>query len=114
MDCKGRREGFMVVVDDSNFQDEVLNSEIPVLVDFYADWCGPCRMIGPVVEELAGEFEGKLKVCKLNVDGATATAAKYGVKGIPFLGFFKAGELVDNIVGAVPKDAIVQKIQSVI
>ncbi|MFH1352427.1 MAG: thioredoxin [bacterium] len=104
----------MVVVDDSNFQDEVLNSKIPVLVDFYADWCGPCRMIGPVVEEIAGEFEGRLKVCKLNIDGAQATAAKYRVQSIPFLGFFKDGKLVDNIVGAVPKDAIVQKIQSVI
>jgi len=104
----------MFIVDDFNFQDEVLNSEIPVLVDFYADWCGPCRMIGPVVEEIAGEFEGRLKVCKLNVDGAQATAAKYGVQGIPFLGFFKDGEIVDNIVGVVPKDVIVQKVQSVI
>ena len=104
----------MVIVNDSNFDTEVVNSELPVLVDFYADWCGPCKMIASTIEELAGEYEGKVKVCKLNVDDAPSTASRYGVSGIPFIGIFKGGKLADSIVGAVPKDTIVQKLQSVL
>ncbi len=93
-------------VTDSDFEDAILKSDKPVLVDFWAAWCGPCRQVGPVVEELAGEFAGKVKVAKLNVDENKQTPGKYGVRGIPTLMVFKNGEVVDQIVGAVPKDRI--------
>jgi len=103
----------MNVFTEANFQEEVLNSQLPVIVDFYADWCPPCRMIAPVIEELAGEYEGKVKVGKLNVDNSPSIAAKYGISSIPFIGFFKGGELVGSIIGAVPKEALVSKINEV-
>jgi thioredoxin 1 len=96
-------------VDDSNFEQEVLGSDIPVLVDFWADWCMPCKMVEPVVEEIAAQYEGKLKVCKLNVDEARNTAGEYQVMSIPTLAVFKNGELVDKAVGALPRDAIINK-----
>lgn len=97
-------------VDDSNFEEEVLKSEIPVLVDFWAGWCMPCKMVEPVVEEIAAEYEGRLKVCKVNVDEATKTAAEYKIMSIPTLAVFKGGELVERAVGALPKKSMIAKI----
>ncbi len=92
-----------VELTDNNFNDEVLNSDKPVLVDFWAEWCGPCRMVGPVVEELAGDYEGKVKVGKVDVDSNPQVSMQYGIRSIPSLLIFKGGEVVDQIVGAVPK-----------
>jgi thioredoxin 1 len=97
---------------DSNFEQEVLNSETPVLVDFWAEWCGPCRMIGPIVEELSGEYQGKIKVGKLNIDHNPNTPMSYGIRSIPTLLVFKNGELVDKVVGAVPKSSISAKLEA--
>ena len=99
---------------DSNFQDEVLNSEIPVLVDFYADWCGPCKMMSPVVDELSKEYEGRVKVGKLNVDENTNVAQQYRVMSIPTILLIKNGEVVDQVVGAVPKAQLSGKIDSIL
>ena len=93
----------LVHVDDKTFASEVLNSDLPVLVDFWATWCGPCRSVSPIVEELAKEFSGRVKVTKLNVDESPATPTQYGVRGIPTLILFKGGKIFDQIVGAVPK-----------
>ena len=93
----------LLQVTDASFQEEILDSEVPVLVDFWAPWCGPCRMIGPIVEELAAEFEGKIKVVKMNVDENQSTPTKYGIRGIPTVILFKNGEVAEQIVGAVPK-----------
>ncbi|MHC1737797.1 MAG: thioredoxin [Ignavibacteriaceae bacterium] len=99
---------------DGNFKAEVLDSDKPVLVDFWAVWCGPCRMIAPIVEELAGELEGKVKVGKLDVDNNQNSAITYGVRSIPTLLVFKGGKVVDTIIGAVPKAKIVQSLNAVI
>jgi len=101
-----------VKLTDENFEEEVLKSDLPVLVDFWAPWCGPCNMVAPVVKEIAGEYEGKLKVCKLNVDEASAVASKYGIMSIPTLMVFKGGEIAEQIIGAVPKEHIEEKIKS--
>jgi len=93
----------LVQVSDKNFASEVLNSDLPVLVEFWATWCGPCRSISPIVEQLATEFSGKVKVTKLNVDESPATPSQYGVRGIPTLILFKRGKILDQIIGAVPK-----------
>ena len=93
-------------LNSSNFQDEVINSEIPVMVDFFAEWCGPCKMLGPVVEQLASEYEGKVKIFKLNVDSAQNIAAEYGISGVPTVLFFKDGDMVDKFTGALPKAQI--------
>ena len=93
----------LVHVNDKTFASEVLSSDVPVLVDFWATWCGPCRSISPIVEELAKEFSGRVKVTKLNVDESPATPTQYGVRGIPTLILFKGGKIFDQIVGAVPK-----------
>ncbi len=95
---------------DSNFESEVLRSELPVLVDFWAEWCMPCQMLSPVIEEIAQQYQGKLKVCKLNVDQAPQIAAKYQIMGIPTLILFKDGQAKEKIVGVVPKEKIEEKI----
>ncbi len=99
---------------DANFNDEVINSDVPVLVDFYADWCGPCKMIAPIVEQLAGEYEGKVKIGKLDVDANGVTAQSFRVMSIPTLLVFKGGEVVDTIVGAVPKNQLEAKLNAVL
>ncbi len=95
---------------DENFETDVLKSEQPVLIDFYADWCGPCKMMAPVIEEIADEFAGTVKVGKLNVDESPVTAGKYRVMSIPTFLIVKNGEVVDTIVGAVPKAQVVEKL----
>ncbi len=97
-------------VSDAEFQDKVLNSSTPVIVDFWAPWCGPCRMVAPILEELAKEYEGKLVVAKVNTDENPQWAMKYGVQGIPTMLFVKNGELVDRMVGAAPKPFIQQRV----
>jgi len=99
---------------DGNFESEVLKSDKLCLVDFWAEWCGPCRMVGPIVEEIAKEYAGKLKVGKLNVDNNSQTAVKYGIMSIPSLLFFNGGKVVEQIVGAVPKKQLIQKIEKII
>jgi len=95
-----------VTLTDQSFEGEVINSNQPVLVDFWATWCGPCRAIAPIIEELAGQYEGKVKIAKLDVDDNQATASKYNVRSIPTLLFFQNGKVVDQIVGSAPKSAL--------
>lgn len=99
-------------ITDSNFASEVLQSEKPVLVDFWATWCGPCRMIAPIVEELATEYDGKFKIGKMDVDNNPQTATQFGIRSIPTLLIFKGGKVVDTIIGAVPKGQFVQKLNA--
>jgi thioredoxin 2 len=103
-----------VTVTDANFSEEVLQSSLPVLVDVWAPWCGPCRMIAPVIEELAQEFAGRLKVVKLNSDENRYIASQYQIQGIPTILFLKNGELIDQVVGAVPKQHLVNKIRQIV
>ena len=97
-----------------NWDELVLRSEIPVVVDFWAEWCGPCRMLSPVFEEVAAEYKGKMKFVKLNTDENRDVAMRYGVMSIPTLGFFYRGEPIDGLVGAVPKSVLVSKIENVL
>ena len=103
-----------VLLTDANFEAEVLKSDTPVLVDFYANWCGPCKMIAPIIEELAKEFTGKLKVGKVDVDTSTETAQKYGVMSIPTLIIFKGGQIVSTLVGFRPKEKLVEEINKIV
>lgn len=106
--------GKYIEVTDASFENDVLQSDVPVLVDFWAVWCAPCRMIAPVVEELASEYEGKLKVAKMDVDHNPNVPTKYGIRSIPTLLVFKNGQVVDQMLGAVPKASIVSKLEKVI
>jgi thioredoxin 1 len=101
-------------VGDSNFETEVIRSDLPVLVDFWAPWCGPCKTIAPVVEELAREYQGRLKVAKLNVDDNPVTPSRFGVRGIPNLIILKGGAVKEQIVGAVPKNRLVDAVERVL
>jgi len=101
--------GKTLELNDSNF-DEAIKGDKPVLVDFWAEWCGPCKMIGPVVEELAGDYEGRAVVAKVNVDENPQVAGRYGIRSIPTLLVFKGGQIVDKQVGAVPKSVLAQKL----
>lgn len=102
--------GNVVEFTDANFDAEVLKSELPVLVDFWAPWCGPCRMIAPSIEALSTEYAGKAKIGKLNTDEATEVSAKFGIRSIPTLLVFKNGEVVNQLVGALPKDKIAEQL----
>lgn len=98
-------------VTDSTFKQDVLESEIPVLVDFWAPWCGPCRMVAPVVEEISEQYDGKVKVVKLNTDENPSVASQYGIRSIPTLMIFKGGQRVDMVVGAVPKTTLANTLE---
>ena len=108
------REIMVVEVTDQNFEQEILKSGIPAMVDMWAPWCGPCRMLGPVVEKLAEEFKDKVKVCKLNVDENPKTAETYRVMSIPLVLFFKDGQKVDESLGAVPEGALRPKLEALL
>jgi thioredoxin 1 len=104
----------VIDVTDQNFEAEVTKSELPVLVDIWAPWCRPCLIIAPVVDKLAEEYNGRFKFCRLNVDQNPQTAAKYKVMSIPMLLFFKAGQVVDTVIGAVPEQALKPKVETLI
>ncbi len=99
-------------VTDSTFEQDVLKSDRPVLVDFWAEWCAPCRMLAPVVKEIAEEFGDRIRVCKLDVDSNPSTAARYNIRSIPSILFFQGGQVADQVVGAVPKARIVEKLEA--
>jgi thioredoxin 1 len=101
-------------INDQNFENEVLKSALPVVVDFWAPWCGPCRMVAPVMEKLSNAYSGKVKLCKINVDNNPAMSAKYGVMSIPTILFFKNGIKKDTSVGALPENALKPKIEALL
>ena len=103
-----------VIVTDANFEEEVIKSKMPVMVDFWATWCGPCRMLAPVVEELAGDYAGKVKVCKLDTDQGPDTSAKYRISSVPTILFFKDGQVVSQAVGLQSKSALQEKLDTLI
>lgn len=101
-------------VTDANFEELVLKSDKPVVVDFWAEWCGPCRLLGPIIEEMAGEYEGKAVIAKVNVDENPGVSAKFGIRNIPTVIFVKNGEIADKSVGAVPKNQLTAKLDAII
>lgn len=101
-------------ITDASFESDIITSGKPAMVDFWAVWCGPCRMVGPVVEEIASEYEGKAIVGKVDVDTNQEVAAKYGIRNIPTILFFKNGEVVDKVVGVVPKEQLVEKLNAIL
>lgn len=103
-----------VEIDDGSFEAEVIKSDKPVIVDFWATWCGPCKMIAPILEEVATEYDGKLKIAKMDVDSNTKVASQYGIMSIPTLLFFKNGQLVDQVIGAIPKAQLVNRLAKVL
>lgn len=104
--------GKPIHVTDDSFDQEVLKSEIPAVVDFWATWCGPCRMIAPIIEELGNDYDGKAKMCKLDVDNNQQIAMRYGIRSIPTVLIFKGGEVVDTIIGAVPRAQIEERLKN--
>jgi thioredoxin 1 len=104
----------VIDVSDQNFENEVIKSELPVLLDLWAPWCGPCHMVAPVIESLAGKYNGKIKFCRLNVDENPQTAAKYRIMSIPTLMFFKDGQVADTVIGAVPERILQPKIDALL
>ena len=104
----------IVETSEDSFDTDVIETETPVLVDFWAPWCGPCKMVAPVVQELAEDYDGRLKVAKVNVDDNPQLAMKYGIRGIPTLLIFKGGEVAEQVVGFVPKQALAEKLDSVL
>ena len=104
----------IISLNEQSWKNEVTDSELPVIVDFWAEWCAPCRMMAPILEEIGKEYEGKIKVGKLNVDENPTVAGEYRVMGIPTLLFFRSGKLVDKVVGVVPKKALQDKIETII
>ena len=103
-----------IALTDESFEAEVIQSAVPVLVDFWAEWCGPCRMVAPIVDELSQEYEGRLKVGKVDIDSEKKVASKFGIRSIPTLLIFKDGKLADQISGAVPKNHLVEKVEAVL
>ena len=101
-------------VTDDSFDSEIINSDIPAMVDFWAEWCGPCKMVGPVVEELAGEYQGKIKIAKMDVDNNRQTPVRFGIRNIPTLILFKDGEVINTIVGAQTKSAIEEELKKLL
>lgn len=101
-------------ITDNNFDEEIINSNIPAMVDFWAEWCGPCKMVGPAVKELAEKYKGKIKIAQMDVDQSRQTPAKFGIRSIPTLLFFKGGELTNSIVGAHPKDYIDEELKKLL
>lgn len=106
--------GDIFEVTDESFDSEIINSDIPAMVDFWAEWCGPCKMVGPVVEELAGEYKGKIKIAKMDVDNNRQTPAKFGIRNIPTLILFKEGEVINTIIGAQSKSAIEEELKKLL
>jgi thioredoxin 1 len=106
--------GDIFEVTDESFDSEIINSDIPAMVDFWAEWCGPCKMVGPVVEELAGEYKGKIKIAKMDVDHNRQTPAKFGIRNIPTLILFKGGEVINTIIGAQSKSAIEEELNKLL
>ena len=106
--------GNVMEVTDDSFDSEIVNSEIPAMVDFWAEWCGPCKMVSPIVEELAGEYDGKIKVAQMDVDHNRQTPAKFGIRNIPTLILFKGGEVVNMIIGAQPKSSIEEELKKLL
>lgn len=103
-----------IEITDANFEEEVVKSDIPVLIDFWAPWCGPCRMVGPIVEEIANDYAGKIKVGKINTDDNQKVAAQFGIRSIPTLMIFSGGELKESLVGVQPKEILAAKIDKVL